>query len=256
MKTKTMKMEFPADIKFLKPVHEVVANVASIVGFDDRAKMHVLVAASEMVTNAIVYGNQSDLSKKVCLCFELTDEKMVFKVKDQGAGFDFEFIREKEKNLDADDVHGRGIFLIETYMDEVYYTKTDDGFEVQAVKYKDEERKDKGVMNIEVRTENNISILDAEGKIDATSNQILKDKIKELVAEGQHNIVLNMEKVPFVNSTGLGTLVGILKELRGLKGTVKLIHLQPYVQELFEVTQLVKVFEIFDDEGLAVKSFS
>ncbi len=110
-------------------------------------------------------------------------------------------------------------------------------------------------MKIAPRIVGKVTVLDMEGKLDATSTPVLKDAVKGLIAEGKTLLVLNLTKVPFVNSTGLGTMVSILKELRAVKGVVKLYKLQPYVNELFEVTQLVKVFEIFADEESAIQSF-
>ena len=64
-----------------------------------------------------------------------------------------------------------------------------------------------------------------------------------------------MDKVDFINSSGLGALVSILKEVRNSQGSMRLTNLAPYVKEIFDITQLTNIFEIFPDEKQAISSF-
>ena len=97
--------------------------------------------------------------------------------------------------------------------------------------------------------------LNLKGRLDIASSASLKDDILRHVARGQNKIILNLAQVDFINSSGLGTLVSILKEVRLAKGRLVLSNLASYVQEIFEITQLSNIFEIFASEADAQDVF-
>lgn len=70
------------------------------------------------------------------------------------------------------------------------------------------------------------------------------------------NVLLNLENIEYLSSAGLGNLVGILKKSRRSNGQFKLCKLQESIFELFEVMRLTKIFDIFDGEEDALKTFS
>ena len=83
--------------------------------------------------------------------------------------------------------------------------------------------------------------------------------IREFVksALGQHKqVILNLKNVSYIDSGGLGTLVGLYTSARAAGGSVKLSQLTPRVGQLLQVTKLVTVFESFDSDEAAIKSFS
>ena len=94
-----------------------------------------------------------------------------------------------------------------------------------------------------------------DGRLDLASGSGLKDQIKELLDREKNMIHLNLSEVDFINSSGLGVLVSIMKETRLRKGRLTLSNLANYVQEIFEITQLSHIFEIFVTEGEALNSY-
>ncbi|HPW58718.1 MAG TPA: STAS domain-containing protein, partial [Candidatus Rifleibacterium sp.] len=88
-----------------------------------------------------------------------------------------------------------------------------------------------------------------------TVNQ-LKDKMEAIVNEGKNRLVMDFSDVSYLNSMGLGVIAGTLKRVKKENGDLKLLNLSPAVRELLELTRLTKVFEIFDSEESAIKSFS
>jgi anti-sigma B factor antagonist len=103
-------------------------------------------------------------------------------------------------------------------------------------------------MNISSRVEDDIAILNIAGRLDLTSATELKNASRQFVTNGNCKLILNMGKVDFINSSGLGTLVSILKDVRSCHGRLKLSNLAPYVKEIFEITQLNNIFDICEDE--------
>ncbi|HNW35810.1 MAG TPA: STAS domain-containing protein [Candidatus Ozemobacteraceae bacterium] len=94
------------------------------------------------------------------------------------------------------------------------------------------------------------------GEIGTETVNDFKDKIDQIVAEGQSKLIMDFQEVNYLNSMGLGVVAATLKKVKKSKGDLKLIRLSPAVQELFELTRLTKVFEIFETEEEAMKSFT
>lgn len=103
-------------------------------------------------------------------------------------------------------------------------------------------------MEITIREENGVSVLCLSGRLDLASGATLKEEVKQLLDQEKKLLHMNLGKVEFINSSGLGVLVSIMKEVRLRKGRLTLSNLASYVQEIFEITQLSHIFEIFATE--------
>lgn len=110
-------------------------------------------------------------------------------------------------------------------------------------------------MDITIKTAGNCSTFHLKGRLDLTSSSELKEKVKEYLDQGKVNIILDLAQVDFINSSGLGILVSTLKEVRTVKGRIALCSLAPYVQEIFEITQLSHIFDIYPGEEEAFSTF-
>ena len=111
-------------------------------------------------------------------------------------------------------------------------------------------------LEIQQREREGIVLLDLRGRITVGPGaSSLREVIDSLAAEGQRNIVLNMEKVEYIDSTGLGALVVCHTSTRKSGGAIKLVNLTERNIELLVMTKLATVFEIFTDEQDAVNSF-
>jgi anti-sigma B factor antagonist len=111
-------------------------------------------------------------------------------------------------------------------------------------------------LEIHEREREGIVILDLEGRITAGEEaSLLRDTLRRLAEGGHNRIILNLEKVDYIDSTGLGALVMGYTTLRKAGGTLKLLNLSRRNIELIVFTKLETVFEIFDDELDAVNSF-
>lgn len=112
-------------------------------------------------------------------------------------------------------------------------------------------------MDISERESGNVTIVDMNGKLTlGEATQRLHDKVNSLLQQGRKNIVLNLRDVSSVDSGGLGELVRTLTTMQKHGGSLKVANLPKRIQDLLVMTRLVTVFETFDDEGAALKSFS
>ena len=91
------------------------------------------------------------------------------------------------------------------------------------------------------------------GEIDVYTAPKLRDKITELVNAGQHHLLVDLEAVEFLDSTGLGVLVGGLKKVRAQDGSMALICSQERLLKIFRLSGLAKVFAIHDSEATALR---
>jgi len=110
-------------------------------------------------------------------------------------------------------------------------------------------------MDIKLREVGDVAVLSLSGRLDLANGSTLKDQIKQLFAREKTQIHLNLAEVEFINSSGLGALVSIMKEVRLIKGRLTLSNPASYVQEIFEITQLSHIFEIYSSEEEALSSF-
>ena len=113
-------------------------------------------------------------------------------------------------------------------------------------------------MSLEItqREREGIVILDLDGRLTVGQEAgALREAVLKLSAEGRHNVVLNLEKVEYIDSTGLGGLVICFTTLKRDGGALKLLNLNRRNVELLVLTKLQTVFEVFNDEQDSVNSF-
>ena len=108
-------------------------------------------------------------------------------------------------------------------------------------------------LSLETRTEGDRTIVVVGGEIDVYTAPKLREQLIDLVSAGQYHMVVDMEGVEFLDSTGLGVLVGGLKKVRAHNGSLQLVCNQDRLLKIFRITGLAKVFVIHDsaDEALA-----
>lgn len=111
-------------------------------------------------------------------------------------------------------------------------------------------------LTIDTREVAHVSILDIEGRI-VLGDEIhqLRDAVRGLIAQGKKKIILNLAAVDYIDSSGVGELVGSFTTVRNAGGELKLLNLTQKVHDVLHVTKLYTVFDIKDDEFHAVKSF-
>ncbi len=112
-------------------------------------------------------------------------------------------------------------------------------------------------MHVEIRKSDDIVIVDLNGKLTAgLGDQILRDTIDELLAEGWKKILLNLSQVSFMDSAGVGELVAGLRTAKNLGAGLKLLNANERVHSTLYIARLLPIFEIFRTETEAVKAFA
>lgn len=104
-------------------------------------------------------------------------------------------------------------------------------------------------LDVMLESVGSFSLIDLSGEVDVYSAPKLRETIKSLVDDGKYNIVVDLEKVAFLDSTGLGVLVGGLKRLKHHDGELGIICNQEKILRIFRITGLTKVFPIYRSRG-------
>ncbi|HEY6400242.1 MAG TPA: STAS domain-containing protein [Blastocatellia bacterium] len=111
-------------------------------------------------------------------------------------------------------------------------------------------------MNIIERTINDVTILDLEGNLALDENAQFRKHVAGAIDAGVRKLIVNLARIKYMDSSGLGELISCYMALQRLNGHVKLLHLNNRLQYLLAITKLDSVFESFDSEPAAVSSFA
>ena len=112
-------------------------------------------------------------------------------------------------------------------------------------------------MTIDTRAADGVTILDIHGKITIGEGSAeIRNTVRDLLQAGRKKILLNMEDVSYVDSSGIGEMVSSFTTVTNQDGQLKLLHLTKKLRELLAITKLLTVFDSYTDEGEALSSFS
>ncbi len=111
-------------------------------------------------------------------------------------------------------------------------------------------------VNLTTRQVGDVTVIDAVGRITlGEGSSLLREDLRQMIGKGQKKILLNLADVTYIDSSGIGELVSGFTTVTNQGGELKLLNLTKRVQDLLQITKLYTVFEVFDDEAAAVRSF-
>ncbi|MDO8682865.1 MAG: STAS domain-containing protein [Armatimonadota bacterium] len=111
-------------------------------------------------------------------------------------------------------------------------------------------------LRITVNINQGVPVIDLGGELDAYTCSRLRDTMIEVIEDGSPTIVVSMMKVEYIDSSGLGTLVGGLKRASEKDGKIVIVCTNPQIRKVFEITGLVRVFQLFETEDEAIQAVS
>ena len=101
-----------------------------------------------------------------------------------------------------------------------------------------------------------VTVIDAAGRITlGEGSSTFRDALRDLVSKGQKKLLLNLGEVSYIDSSGIGELVSGFTTVTNQGGRLKLVGLTKRVRDLLQISKLYTVFEVYDDEAEAVRSF-
>jgi anti-sigma B factor antagonist len=114
----------------------------------------------------------------------------------------------------------------------------------------------KRTLQIANRLVGDVAVIDLRGRLVLDECEFFRRAVEDLIKQNQQKIVLNLKEVSYIDSAGVGMMVGKYLSVRRLGGDVKLLHLSPRSHRVMTITKLLTVFEAFESEEQAVASFS
>jgi len=261
---------FPAKTEYLGWIHVLFGRLADDFGFDRARKNRLLVAVTEAFTNAVVHGRGTNNRMPVTVVVKTKPREVIVEVIDNGAGLVAIPPGSTWTGPDWKRESGRGLALMRALSDDLVLRETPGGGLTVAMHYRTAEpsrnrrqtlnRHDTaahkgGNMELQMETQGGVNIIHVAGRLDLVGANALKDEVRRILQDPNPQLVLDLKKVDFINSSGLGALVSVLKDVRLVGGRLVLSDLAPYVREIFTITQLSNVFEIYPTEQEARQTF-
>jgi anti-sigma B factor antagonist len=112
-------------------------------------------------------------------------------------------------------------------------------------------------MTVVERRSGDVTILDLKGRlVFDEGDRVFRAHVDKLLAEGRTSIIVNLQEVTYVDSCGVGVLVAKYVSLRRLGGDLRFLHLTPKSLRLMEISKLVDIFRVYEDEAQAIASFT
>ncbi|GAB4322573.1 MAG: hypothetical protein Kow0074_14250 [Candidatus Zixiibacteriota bacterium] len=259
--------ELPSDLSILDQLYPILQGWCAEAGLGFAEGHRVIVAVSEAVTNAVIHATPETNASSVRVGLWIDDTTLTAEIGDHGQ---WGWTPPEPPTPDEwERTGGRGLELIRRLAESYSIGPREGGGTLVRMSFKIDHqqhnhngaaypRADEGGRQMDSRVEsfNDVDVIRVSGRIDLVTSNTLKDTIRERLQRQRSKIVLNMERVDFINSSGLGAMVSILKDVRLSGGRLVLSNLAPYVQEIFEITQLANVFDIFGTEADAVSALS
>jgi serine/threonine-protein kinase RsbW len=115
----TDSLTIPSHINSLTIIEEHIDTICRTLSVAERCYGNVLIAVTEAVNNAIIHGNKNDENKQIEVNYFTREKSLIFQVKDEGNGFDFENLPDPTDPENLEKIHGRGVFLMKNLADQV-----------------------------------------------------------------------------------------------------------------------------------------
>jgi anti-sigma B factor antagonist len=266
--------ELPSRLESLTAIHPVIEQWTWSAGLDPQGSHRAAVAVSEAITNAIIHAHAGHPDRTVSVRLWTDADRLGAEIGDRGqqnwtvpapsepgtweqtSGRGLALIRLMTHEFAIEPRPGGGTFVRMTFLKELCGPADPRRYGTETATRAVRANRQQGEREMDYRVEkhDDVDVLRISGRLDLVSSNNLKDSVRQRLDEKRTLLVLNMRGVDFINSSGLGALVSILKDVRLVNGRLVLSELAPYVQEIFEITQLSNVFEIHPTEADAVQS--
>ncbi|MCB1113973.1 MAG: anti-sigma factor antagonist [Chlamydiia bacterium] len=249
------KAQFRADMTQLKAVREFVERASKDVpGNYDAITYDLKLAINEVFCNIVKHGYKNEIEKPIRIIIEPDVHGVKVDISDKGDPFDPHMIGEPSLFGDKDD--GYGWYLIRQLVDKVIYAPKSlkDGWNHLSI-YKtycyEEDR-----MEIIHAAEKDLLVITPMGdSLDAKETPEFKEAVLKLIDDNESKyVIFDLKELQFIDSSGLGSFLSILRRLNADGGDLKLCHMNKSVQSMFELVSMHKIFDILSSVEEAKKA--
>ncbi len=247
--------KFSSDLSQAKAVREFVRRLClQAPGDRERLDQELQLAINEAFCNIVIHGYKRTKGE-IILRGELGEEGIVLELSDQGPVFDPSAVADPSFTGDRDD--GFGWYIVKEIADRVIYARKESEKGWNHLKIFKKYHLEEGKMEISHDTKEGILIVTLEGEhLDARETPFFKQKVNDLLeGESCSRAVFDLHRLQFIDSSGLGAFLSILKTLHSKGGDLKLSGMNRTIRTMFELVCMHKIFEIFNSPEEALRSF-
>lgn len=248
--------QFRNDLSQLKAVRDFVERVCKKAPGDSETLGDQLkLVANEAFCNIVRHGHGNNENQKIGVQTVCTDEGVILELSDQGLSFNPEEI--EEPNLAGDKDGGFGWHIIRSLANKVAYVpKQSEGGWNRLRIYKQYHFGDEAMELTTKEEENTLVISLLSENLDAKDAPDFKQKVIDLItSNNRQNIVFDLTRLRFIDSSGLGSFLAILRALNARNGNLKLVGMNKNVKTMFELVSMHKIFEILENKEEALRAF-
>ena len=218
---------------------------------DEDVIFSVKLCLQEAVINAVKHGNKLNSELMVDIVIDVGENQLTIEVTDQGDGFNFRNLPDPTKPENIKKLEGRGVFLINNLMNKVQFANG--GRTIRMIKKVKKGRR--GHMDIKIEVIDGISQVILEGEISVNNAMELKKALGDILKGGATKVLVDFEKVTFIDSSGLAVLIELVNQLQEIDGKLHLCNVNRKIRGIFEITKLHLMIEIFESREAAVAGF-
>lgn len=247
--------KFHSDLSQARAVRDFVQRLClQAPGDRERLNQELQLAINEAFCNIVVHGHKRTRGE-IILRGELGDEGVVLELSDQGTVFDPSAVVDPSFAGDRD--CGFGWYIVKEIADRVIYARKESEKGWNHLKIFKKYHLDEGKMEISHDTKDGVLIVTLEGEhLDARETPFFKQKVVDLLEnESVSKAVFDLHRLQFIDSSGLGAFLSILKALHSKGGDLKLSGMNRTIRTMFELVCMHKIFEIFNSPEEALRSF-
>ncbi len=236
-------LEVPAALESLGIISDHVVACARAAGLDDHAVWEMQLAVDEAATNIIIhaYGDH-DLDGSLIVQSVLSADEFTVHLHDQGVPFDPDYVPPPDLTSPVEDrkTGGLGIYLMRRLMDRVDFQFDVDGYNI--------------VTLVKRLPMTHLRFIRLSGRIDAAAAPTVQRLVRDAAHDGVRCVVIDLDDVTFLSSSGLRILLLLTRELRKQKSDIRLCSPRPQVAEVFHLTGFDQIFELFSTREAAIAS--
>lgn len=252
----SISSKFVSDLSQLKAVRDFVKQVCQKAPEDAKQLIPTLqLAINEIFCNIVKHGYKGNPRGEIIIKGEFTKDGILFDIADQGLSFNPSLIA--NPSLGGFQESGFGLYMIKEISDSLSYKMKESEEDMNHLCLLKKYHTHEGTMDISHHFENAILTISPLGEnLDAKVAPHFKQKISELIEKYHtHNIILNLEHLHFIDSSGLGSLLSLLRSVNTQGGDLKLAAATKQVRTVLELVCMHKIFEIYNSTQEAMKSF-
>lgn len=249
-------MTFASELSQAKAVRQFTDRICmEAPGDHERLSNELQLINDEIFSNIVKHGYKGVKDGEIEIFGKLTNEGVLFQILDKGESFDPSEVA--EPTLTGKRSNGFGWFLIKELTDRITYVPKDSEEGWNSLTLFKNYLLDEGKMEISHSAQKNILIVTLEGEhLDAKEANVFKDQINRICQEEDiFQVVFDLHRLKFIDSSGLGAFLSILKQLKTKEGDLKLASMSQTIQTMFELVCMHKIFEIFNSTDDALQSF-